>query len=60
MNTDERMFDELVQIKKLLMFKILKDGADATELGKVLGVTSARIGQIIPVRNLKKKKGKDA
>ena len=58
MTIEERVIDELVQIKKLLMFQILNDGADATELGKVLGLTSARIGQIIPVRSLKKKKGK--
>jgi predicted transcriptional regulator len=51
-----RILGELTAIKKLLLLRLLSDGMNATDIGKALGITSARVGQLVPVRKLKKDK----
>lgn len=46
---------ELDAIKKLLLVKLIADGVPVITLSKVLGVTAQRIGQLVPIKEIKKK-----
>lgn len=52
-NTD-KIIEELVAIKKLLMLQLMRDDVDASVIGKVLELTPTRIRQIIPVKDVRK------
>ena len=45
---DAAIIDELVQIKKLLILELLRDGASQTDIAKVLGVNQSSISRMIP------------
>lgn len=52
-NTD-KIIEELIAIKKLLILQLMHDDVDAAAIGKVLGLTPTRIRQIIPVKDIHK------
>jgi len=44
--------NEFTDIKKLLIALLIAQGVSATAIGKMLGVSKARIGQLVPVRRI--------
>ena len=55
---DDKLLAELIAIKKLLMLQLIVNGVNATDIGNTLGLTKARIGQIVPVAQIKKARKK--
>jgi len=54
--SENQLHNELVQIKKLLVLKLLNEGLTQSQIGKVLGVDQSHISRMIPVRLVKAKK----
>lgn len=52
---DVRIYNELVEIKKLLILQLISAGVSDVVIGKILGVSSARIRQIVPIKAAKKR-----
>lgn len=49
---------QLEEIKNLIVLMLIRDGASAEELGKVLKLTSRRIQQLFPMKLIKQHKSK--
>ena len=47
---------ELIQIKRLIIVHMLKNGADGKDLSSALGVSKQRISQLFPVKIYKRYK----
>lgn len=54
MGQEKRLLDELVAIKKLLIMRLINDGIDAATIGVGLGLTGQRVGQLVPVKRIRK------
>lgn len=43
------------ELKRLVILKLISDGISDKTIGKVLGVSSARIRQFVPIKEAKRK-----
>lgn len=51
-----QILQEIQDIKKLIILILVKNGCDSRDIGNVLGVSDARIRQLVPMRKLKPRK----
>jgi hypothetical protein len=50
----EKELNELVSIKKLLVFQLLKEGTPGTSIAKLLGMDQGNFSRMFPVKKLLK------
>lgn len=50
---NKKLFDELGDIKKLLVLQLIRDGATSSDIAVALGVSSGRVRQMFPMNKLK-------
>lgn len=55
--SDKQILKEAQAIKKLLILLLVRSGSNSEEIGKVLGVDSSRVRQMVPMTIAKKDKG---
>lgn len=54
MGTEDRVVEELGQIKRLLILQLIRDGCTSEVIGDAVGVDSSTIRRFVPVRAAKK------
>lgn len=56
MELNGKILEELINIKKLLIMHLIKNGTNGKNIGELLGLSKSRISQLVPSRKVKGKR----